>query len=140
MKNYQIKILVISGILLGLLGFLVWISLARVKSPNIPTSEQINLARPSPNFPLVNNNKPLPHNGLFIRRNNQFGTRLNVGIKDLIEQGVLIEQRNIRFDDFIALNSEQIPLPKLGNSLAVSYGITPITLKQKRNQKATHYL
>ncbi|MDJ0519897.1 MAG: VWA domain-containing protein [Trichodesmium sp. MO_231.B1] len=116
------------------------------KPTTVPGSEQWNLdsmpkTTPSPNIPLVNNNnKPLPHNGLFIRRNNEFGTRLNVGIKDLIEQGVLFEQRNIRFDDFIALNSEGIPLPKSGNSLAVSYGITPIPRKQKRNQKATHYL
>ncbi|BAY95739.1 MULTISPECIES: vWA domain-containing protein [unclassified Tolypothrix] len=80
----------------------------------------------------------LPHDGLFIRRNNQFGTRLNVGIKDLIDQGELIDQRNIRFDDFI--NSERVPSPEAGQSLAVSYGIAPIQLSQKRDERATHYL
>lgn len=144
MKNYQIKIIVISGILLGLLGVLVWMTLKMALFQRlIPTNSSMPNGRPklpSLNVPLVNNNKLLPHNGLFIRRNNQFGTRLNVGIKDLIEQGVLFEQRNIRFDDFIALNSEGIPLPKSGNSIAVSYGITPIPQKQKRNQRATHYL
>lgn len=159
MKNYQIKILVISRILLGLLGVLVFMyslmNRQQIKSPQLPSANPPSTmqtpppppplvngtAPPFPNIPLVNNNnKPLPHNGLFIRRNNQFGTRLNVGIKDLIEQGVLFEQRNIRFDDFIALNSGGIPLPRLGNSLAVSYGITPIPQKQKRNEEATHYL
>ncbi|HYX18565.1 MAG TPA: VWA domain-containing protein [Nostoc sp.] len=86
------------------------------------------------------NNEILPHDGLFIRRNNEFGTRLNVGIKDLIEQGILIDQINIRFDDFISLNSERLPSPEPGNSLAVSYGIATIPLSQKRDERATHYL
>ena len=84
--------------------------------------------------------EPLPHDGLFIRRNNQFGTRIFVGIKDLIEQGVIIEQTNIRFDDFVALNSERVPSPQADNSLAISYGIAPISLSQKRDERATHYL
>ncbi len=96
-----------------------------------------NIARTQP-LPLNPKNQPLPHDGLFIRRNNQFGTRLNVGIKDLIEQGELIDQRDIRFDDFI--NSEQVPSPEAGHSLAVSYGIAPIPLSQKRDERATHYL
>ncbi len=82
----------------------------------------------------------LPHNALFLRRNNQFGTRLAVGIKDLIEQGVLIDQTNIRFDDFVAPNSEKIPSPSDGFSIGVSYGITSIPLNQKRDDRATHYL
>lgn len=85
-------------------------------------------------------NQPLPHHGLFIRRNNEFGTRLNVGIKDLIDQGILIDQTNIRFDDFIALNSERVPSPEPSHSLAISYGISPIPLSQKRDERATHYL
>ncbi|NES06090.1 MAG: hypothetical protein F6K22_26755 [Okeania sp. SIO2F4] len=155
MKNNK---LVILGILLGLLGLSGVLVLRTLMTSTISNQRQINInsggieilnggieilniAKPPPNIPLVNNNnQPLPHNGLFIRRNNQFGTRLNVGIKDLIEQGVLFEQRNIRFDDFITLNSEGIPLPKSDNSLAVNYGITPIPQKQKRNQRATHYL
>ena len=95
---------------------------------------------PPHNLPLINKTQPLPHDGLFIRRNNEFGTKLNVGIKDLIEQGVLIDQTLIRFDDFIALNSDRLPLPQPGNSLAVSYGIAPIPLSKKRDDRATHYL
>lgn len=82
----------------------------------------------------------LPHDGLFVRRNNQFGTRLNVGIQDLIEQGVIFNQNNIRFDDFISLDSKSVLSPKSGESLAVSYGITPIPPSQKRDERATHYL
>ncbi|MGK7905532.1 MAG: VWA domain-containing protein [Hormoscilla sp.] len=90
--------------------------------------------------PLTNKTQPLPHDGLFIRRNNEFGTKLHVGIKDLIDQGVSIDQTLIRFDDFVALNSDRVPLPQSGQSLAVSYGIAPIPLSQKRDDRATHYL
>ena len=91
-------------------------------------------------LPLNQRIEPLPHDGLFIRRNNQFGTRISIGIKDLIEQGVMVEQTNIRFDDFVALNSETVPSPQADDSLAVSYGIAPISLSQKRDERATHYL
>lgn len=90
--------------------------------------------------PICERQEQLPHNGLFARRNNQFGTRLAVGIKDLIEQGVLIDQTNIRFDDFVAPNSEKISSPSDGSSIGVSYGITSIPLNQKRDDRATHYL
>jgi len=94
----------------------------------------------SASVPLISKNQPLPHDGLFIRRNNEFGTKLDVGIKDLIDQGVSIDQTLIRFDDFVALNSDRVPLPQSGQSLAVSYGIAPIPLSQKRDDRATHYL
>jgi Mg-chelatase subunit ChlD len=94
----------------------------------------------STSLPLNKKTKLLPHDGLFVRRNNQFGKKLTIGIKDLIEQGLLIDQTNIRFDDFIALNSEQVPSPQADNSIAVSYGIASIPLNQKRDEKATHYL
>lgn len=90
-------------------------------------------------FP-VNQTKLLPHNGLFIRRNNEFGTKSNLGIKELIEQGKLIDQSSIHFDDFVSLNSNKIPLPQAGKSLAVSYGIAKIPANQKRDKRATHYL
>ena len=89
---------------------------------------------------LIKNTVPLPHNGLFIRRNNDFGTRLTVGIKDLINQGSLPDQTDIRFDDFVALNTDRVPSPQQDNSLAVSYGINDIPLTQKRDERATHYL
>ena len=85
-------------------------------------------------------NEPLPHDGLFIRRNNDFGTKLTVGIKDLIDQGVLIDQTNIRFDDFVPLTTDRVPSPQQDNSLAVSYGLSSIPLSQKRDDRATHYL
>ena len=94
-----------------------------------------------PPFPPLNQKiKSLPHDGLFIRRNNQFGKRLTIGITDLIEQGLLIDQTNIRFDDFIALNSERVPSPQADSSIAVSYGIASIPFNNKRDDKATHYL
>lgn len=132
----------------GMISFFLGISCRYSPSPSTsPSPSPMSISSPSPLYntsstplALVSKNQLLPHDGLFIRRNNQFGTRLNVGIKDLIEQGVLIDQTNIRFDDFIALNSQRIPLPKYGNSLAVSYGLTPIPQKQKRDQRATHYL
>ena len=52
-----------------------------------------------PDPPAAWRTDPLPHDGLFVRRNNAFGTRPTLGIADLIEQGVLIDQTRIRFDD-----------------------------------------
>lgn len=84
--------------------------------------------------------QPLPHNGLFIRRNNAFGTKMTTSIKELLAQGVMIEHKKIRFDDFVALNTSGIPSPSKNRALAVSYGITPILAHQKRDSRATHYL
>ncbi len=83
--------------------------------------------------------RPLPHKGLFVRRNNQFGTSSIIGIRDLIEQGVLIEEQDIRFDDFVASNREKIPIPDRRQSLKASYGLTP-TNGQGIDNEATHYL
>jgi uncharacterized protein YegL len=90
--------------------------------------------------PLSNNTQPLPHDGLFIRRNNEFGTKLSLGIKELIEQGVLIDQNKIRFDDFVSISSEQVPLPQSDSSLSINYGLTKIPKSLKRDNRATHYL
>jgi Mg-chelatase subunit ChlD len=91
-------------------------------------------------IPVSRINKPFPHNGLFTRRNNAFGTKLTIGIKEFIDNGVMIEHKNIRFDDFVALNIEGIPSPSFNNALAVSYGIAVIPDYQKRDVRATHYL
>ncbi len=91
-------------------------------------------------IPIKKTQPPLPHNGLFMRRNNTFGTKSTLGIKELIEQGVMIEQQNLRFDDFVAANTKGIPSPHPNNALAVSYGIAAIPAYQKRDEKATHYL
>jgi len=91
-------------------------------------------------YPMAYKTQPLPHNGLFIRRNNAFGTKMTTGIEELIAQGVMIEHRKIRFDDFIAMNTDGIPLPRRNKALAVSHGIATIPANQKRDKRATHYL
>lgn len=92
-------------------------------------------------IPIAHKSQSLPHNGLFIRRNNAFGTKMITGIEELIAEGVKIGHQEIRFDDFIAMNTKGIPLPKRNNALAVSHGIAVISDNQKRDDsKATHYL
>jgi hypothetical protein len=96
-----------------------------------------------PSIPISCKTQPLPHDGLFTRRNNAFGTKLTTGIKEVIKDGVMIEQENIRFDDFVALSTKGIPSPKFNNALAVSYGIAAIPAyrtKDCRQNGATHYL
>ena len=95
---------------------------------------------PSQQIPLADRDTFLPHNGLFVRRNNQFGTNLSEGVKKLISQGELIDQTLIRFDDFVASKSDQVPLPESGQSVAVNYGLSKIPLNAKRDERATHYL
>ena len=84
--------------------------------------------------------EPLPHDGLFIRRNNAFGTKSTLGITDLIEQGVLIDQTQIRFDDFIASRSDGIPLPQAGEAVAVSHGYAAAPSVAKAYPGTTHFL
>jgi WD40 repeat protein/Mg-chelatase subunit ChlD len=111
----------------------------------IPESESQTASHSPPKaqeqeIPITHITQPLPHNGLFIRRNNAFGTQPTTSIKELINEGVMIGQKHIRFDDFVALNTEGIPSPKSRQALAVSYGIVPIPAHQKRDKRATHYL
>jgi len=82
----------------------------------------------------------LPHDGLFLRRNNAFGTRLTLGIGDLIDQGVLVEQEQIRFDDFVASNIDDIPAPADGSALAVRHGWTADVGGDKAHEQTTHFL
>jgi uncharacterized protein YegL len=84
--------------------------------------------------------QPLPHNGLFIRRNSAFGTKLSTSLKELIAQGVMVEQQNIRFDDFVAMKTSGIPSPTANHALAVSHGIAAIPAYQQHDNRATHYL
>ena len=83
---------------------------------------------------------PLPHSGFFMRRNNEYGTKLELGIKKLIDQGIMIGHEQIRFDDFVAPNSDLIPFPNYGEALNICYGIAEIPLRQKPDPNATHYL
>lgn len=95
---------------------------------------------PSMDLPLADKQHPLPRSGLFVRRNNAFGTKATLGIKDLIEQGVLIDQTQIRFDDFVASNSSGIPTPSVGNAIAVSYGACPAEENFRANENTTHFV
>src|SRR5262249_42030328 len=85
-------------------------------------------------------NNLLPHDGLFIRRNNQFGTKLVTGIAPMIERGVIIDQNVIRFDDFVASSRTGLPSPISGKTITVSHGVTEIPLQAKRDSRATHYV
>ncbi|MFG2039966.1 VWA domain-containing protein [Dactylosporangium sp. NPDC048998] len=82
---------------------------------------------------------PLPHDGLFVRRNNAFGTRSAVGIRDLIDNGVLIEQSQIRFDDFVS-DTDAVPLPPPGRALAVSFGAAAVVGDAKAEPATTHFI
>nr|WP_221376393.1 VWA domain-containing protein [Actinoplanes polyasparticus] len=88
--------------------------------------------------PTSERSGPLPHNGLFIRRNNAFGTRSTLGIAELIDQGVLIDQTHIRFDDFIASNTDHIPAPAPGAAVAVSHGTAAVSGALKAHPETTH--
>ncbi|WP_157873187.1 VWA domain-containing protein, partial [Streptomyces neyagawaensis] len=83
---------------------------------------------------------PLPHDGLFIRRNSAFGTRSLLGARDLIEQGVIIGQEQIRFDDFVAERTDQVPGPQGQEAVAVSHGVAAVEGDFKANEATTHFV
>jgi Mg-chelatase subunit ChlD len=121
-----------------------------------PVQESVSPAKPSnddladwsygavlEDLPVAHLSQPrplLPHDGLFIRRNNEFGTKYQTGFKELVEQGELGDHRNIRWDDFIASNSDKIPAPTPGQALSVTHGISRIPSQSKHDDRATHYL
>ncbi|MGW4048376.1 VWA domain-containing protein [Streptomyces sp. NPDC004721] len=84
--------------------------------------------------------RPLPHDGLFIRRNSAFGTRSPLGVRDLIEQGVIIGQEQIRFDDFVAARTEQVPGPPPGRAVGVSHGLAAAQGEFRADEATTHFL
>ena len=96
--------------------------------------------RSGPAVPLGERTDPLPHDGLFIRRNNAFGTKSTIGITDLIEQGMLIDQERIRFDDFVAARSDEVPQPSAGEAVGVSCGLARTVPDCRASQQATHFL
>lgn len=99
-----------------------------------------SMVRPGLGIPLRVRGEPLPHDGLFIRRNNSFGTRSTLGIADLIEQGVLIDQAQIRFDDFVRTETGQIPSPAGGEAIAVSHGTAAVDATLTAHDTTTHFL
>ncbi|MFD4501650.1 VWA domain-containing protein [Streptomyces sp. NPDC058457] len=84
--------------------------------------------------------RPLPHDGLYVRRNNAFGTRSVLGAKELIEQGVIIGQEHIRFDDFVVSRDGQVPGPGAGEAVAVSHGLAAVAGEFKANEATTHFV
>lgn len=108
-----------------------------------PARRPIDAQAPGwPSFDLTLNAKggPLPRSGLFVRRNNAFGTKATLGIADLVDQGVLIDQTQIRFDDFVASNRSGIPAPAAGEAIAVSYGICAAEENFRANDNTTHFV
>ncbi|MGW5610069.1 VWA domain-containing protein [Streptomyces sp. NPDC003753] len=96
--------------------------------------------RANPPRPPRDTSRPLPHDGLYIRRNNAFGTRSALGAKDLIEQGVIIGQDQIRFDDFVAARTDQVPGPRPGEAVGVSHGLAAVHGEFKANEATTHFV
>ncbi|MFG2297580.1 VWA domain-containing protein [Streptomyces sp. NPDC048603] len=84
--------------------------------------------------------QPLPHDGLFIRRSTAYGTRSQLGITELIENGVLIGQDQIRFDDFVASRTDQVPGPPAGEAVSVSHGIAAVPGDSKAREATTHFV
>ncbi|WP_425247100.1 VWA domain-containing protein [Streptomyces sp. NEAU-NA10] len=83
---------------------------------------------------------PLPPDGLYVRRNNAFGTRSSLGVKELIEQGVIVGQEHIRFDDFVVSRDGQVPGPAAGEAIGVSHGLAAVTGEFKANEATTHFV
>ncbi|MFF9407506.1 VWA domain-containing protein [Streptomyces anandii] len=98
-----------------------------------------DLAGHRPPF-LRRTGEPLPHDGLFIRRNSAFGTRSPLGVRDLIEQGVIIGQEQIRFDDFVAARTDQVPGPPPGRAIGVSHGLAAAEGDFRADEATTHFL
>ncbi|MET9851149.1 VWA domain-containing protein [Streptomyces ossamyceticus] len=94
----------------------------------------------SPPRPPRDTSQPLPHDGLFIRRNSAFGTRSLLGARDLIEQGVIIGQDQIRFDDFVAARTDQVPGPEGRDAVAVSHGVAAVEGDCRANDATTHFV
>lgn len=104
-------------------------------TPNVNTSQ----ATPNVNTRLQRVGDVLPRNELYVRRNNQFGTR-TPRISEALERGVLVGQEVITFDDFLGLNLTGVPALDANDVLKISAGVSPIPEKLRRDPKATHYV
>ncbi|MFI7383613.1 VWA domain-containing protein [Streptomyces sp. NPDC049813] len=116
---------------------------AQISAPSASSAPSAAFARSGPPFrpaPGPRRSGPLPHDGLFIRRNNAFGTRSVLGVRDLIEQGVIVGQEQIRFDDFVAARTDQVPGPGPGEAVAVSHGLAAVPSAFKADEATTHLL
>ncbi|MFI8103010.1 VWA domain-containing protein [Streptomyces sp. NPDC086023] len=83
---------------------------------------------------------PLPRDGLFIRRSTAYGTRAGLGVPELIENGVMVGQDQIRFDDFVAPRADQVPGPPPGEAVAVSHGIAAVPAGSRARAATTHFV
>ncbi|MGW5344914.1 VWA domain-containing protein [Streptomyces sp. NPDC004050] len=93
-----------------------------------------------PDPPRRDPRQPLPRDGLFIRRTTAYGTRAHLGITELIDNGVLIGQDQIRFDDFVASRTDQVPGPDGGEAVAVSHGLAAVPGHSKAHEATTHFV
>ncbi|MFJ6938254.1 VWA domain-containing protein [Streptomyces sp. NPDC101132] len=83
---------------------------------------------------------PLPRDGLFIRRSTAYGTRAQLGVPELIENGVMVGQDQIRFDDFVAPRAGQVPGPPPGEAVALSHGIAAVPAGSGARAAGTHFV
>ncbi|MFJ7157782.1 VWA domain-containing protein [Streptomyces sp. NPDC101118] len=83
---------------------------------------------------------PLPRDGLFIRRSTAYGTRAGLGVPELIENGVMVGQDQIRFDDFVAPRADQVPGPPPGEAVAVNHGIAAVPAGSRARAATTHFV
>ncbi|MFD4637652.1 VWA domain-containing protein [Lentzea sp. NPDC058436] len=93
---------------------------------------------PSRLVPFGDFRDPLPRDGLFVRRNNAYGTKATTDIADLVDQGVLIDQTQIRFDDFVASDLSGIPTPPSGEAVEVSHGVRAVEKEFRAKPSTTH--
>ncbi|MEV5902874.1 VWA domain-containing protein [Streptomyces sp. NPDC052127] len=108
--------------------------------PSAPASAGWQSGPPGHPRPPRDTSRPLPHDGLYVRRNNAFGTRSALGVKELIEQGVIVGQEHIRFDDFVVSRDGQVPGPRTGEAIAVSHGLTAVAGEFKAHEATTHFV
>lgn len=83
---------------------------------------------------------PLPKDSLYIRRAAAYGTKLSTGVREEIEQGALVDQVDIRFDDFADNTFTGLAEPIPGQGIAVSTGLAKIPGSLRRGSRSTHYL
>lgn len=81
----------------------------------------------------------LPRNGLYVRRNNQYGAD-SPRISEALKRGVLVEQDVITFDDFVGVDLEGLPSRQNDQLISISAGVSEIPVELRRDSEATHFV
>jgi len=114
---------------------------AGVVAGSLPAGAWDSLRNSQPRgLPIATRDEPLPHDGLFIRRNNAYGSKSAADISELIDHGILPDQTQISFDDFVASDVDRVPGPPPGQGLAVSHGSASATGAFKAHASTSHFL